>query len=50
MHLLPRNLLLLAQISRHRTTRKRHKNRGADLYICAGNSGMNFEEFGSDFV
>jgi hypothetical protein len=26
-----------------------HKNRGADLCTCTGNSGINFEEFGSDF-
>jgi hypothetical protein len=26
-----------------------HKNRGADLCTCTGNSGTNFEEFGSDF-
>jgi hypothetical protein len=32
----------------NRTT-KEAQNRGADLYICAGNSGTNFEEFGSDF-
>jgi hypothetical protein len=28
-----------------RTTRRRHKKRGANLYFVAENSGKNFEEF-----
>jgi hypothetical protein len=42
-------LLVLARISRVSIQQEGHKNRGADLCTCTGNSGMNFEEFGSYF-
>jgi hypothetical protein len=32
-----------------RIARKRHRKRGADLYMCERNSHTNFEEFGSIF-
>jgi hypothetical protein len=42
-------LLLLARISRVSIQQEGHINRGVDLCTCIGNSGTNFEEFGSDF-